>query len=94
MTNKYPYIVHLIFIRWTAHGGGHRTHHTRRLHKKSSKRHKNPDKPPGKLNPNRNAKLTLHISRGEFGVFCYGYLSSACDHISAFGCRSPPDQSF
>ncbi len=94
MANKHPYIIHLAHIRWTIHRGGHRTNHTHWQHCEAPKKGEGSDKPPGKLNPNRNAKFTFCFSRGEFGVFRHGLFPFARDHISGVGCRSPPNQSF
>lgn len=94
MATKNPYIVHLTFIRWTAHGGGRRTHHTHRQHKKTSKPPGGSDKPPGKQYsyPIYNAKFISDFSRSEFGVYRYARFERV--HISGVGCRDPPINRF
>ena len=57
MAQNYRYIVCLVLPNQTTHRRGYRTHHTHNHHKCASEHHRGSDKPPGKLNPNRNAKF-------------------------------------
>ena len=89
----------LVLPKQTTHRRGCRTHHTHNHHKCASEHHRGSDKPPGKLNPNRNAKFAPFFSRGEFGVFCHAYniiSESACEYARTLsvGCRDPPSSDF
>lgn len=93
MAQNYRYIVCLVLPNQTTHRRGCRTHHTHNHHKCASEHHRGSDKPPGKLNPNRNAKFAPFFSRGEFGVFCHAYniiSESACEYARTLnvGCKN------
>lgn len=81
-----------VIAHWTCRARNNRTN---RSHKqKSSNSHRSSDKPPAHkytYSFYRKAKITLDLSRDEFGFFCYAQNRQA---IGSVGCRSPPYQSF